>query len=624
MPPRFVDPTPFIPTGFNRIMIEGRRTMSRAIMGRQPRCNSDLAIAIIHPMPNHQVSFTGIRDVLDDFLRNNMRAMFSLIQPCPFGQAYVRFGTYYDRDRLIHNSPHEFGDVSISFIPHDQAWNHKRVNMNYEVWLMFLGLNVDHWNNHLVDKALYDWGRLVLQTRILGEAPTDEDDPPEGPDDVNPNLFDFFGFGQPSQGPPQPPNVQDPPNAADWGLWPDQIHQMQPMQNQCNEGPNQAMDGGNLVNINQQNLEDDAQVQDGNGIDLNVRIPEPDNLGTVENMPVEVEVFIPLANGVPLQIMPDEINEDDLLGDGPNDQGLGQQVTLNEMAEQGELNHMQLGFVHVEAPLVDPVLESIATGSFTGGTLPVNFYRFWSKHFSPGDSQQFTKIAPERAAFFTAALLNPASFEWAKHFLTSPAWEYFTHASAEDFSFVLPAKCPSKTSPSCLAGNGEDTSAMVEAMVDATLDEEENEETEVLLEEQVHGNDIGSCETPQNVSPSTRPWSKDLLTKAGKPKISENDPSLRRSCRQKGQNKGFKGTVCKDKQCFACDSRPPNISPSIIKNLRASFCDIDPENLSQQALNKKKKPSAPEGKKVPAKEKSKESVDNDEHQDKNAKKKASK
>lgn len=112
-------------------------------------------------MPNHQVSFNGIHDVLDEFLRDHMHAFFRSIQPCPFGQAYVRFHNYYDRDRLIHGSPHAFGDVHISFIPHDKAWNHKRVTMNHEFWLMFLGLNVDHWNNHLVDKALSDWGRLI-------------------------------------------------------------------------------------------------------------------------------------------------------------------------------------------------------------------------------------------------------------------------------------------------------------------------------------------------------------------------------------------------------------------------------------------------------------------------------
>lgn len=90
-----------------------------------------------------------------------MRVHFRSIQPCPFGQAYVRFNAYYDRDRMIHDSPHPFGDVYISFIPQDKAWNHKKVTMKHEVWLMFLGFNVDHWNNHLVDKALADWGWLV-------------------------------------------------------------------------------------------------------------------------------------------------------------------------------------------------------------------------------------------------------------------------------------------------------------------------------------------------------------------------------------------------------------------------------------------------------------------------------
>lgn len=121
MPLQLVDPAPFIPHGFNRIMIPGRCTMSRVIVGRQPRRNSDLSIAIIVPMPNHQVSFTGIRNVLDDFLRDHMHVRFRSIQPCPFDQAYVRFENCYDCDRLIDGSPHVFGNVQVSFIPHDRS-----------------------------------------------------------------------------------------------------------------------------------------------------------------------------------------------------------------------------------------------------------------------------------------------------------------------------------------------------------------------------------------------------------------------------------------------------------------------------------------------------------------------
>lgn len=142
--------------------------------------------------------------------------------------------------------------------------------MNHEVWLMFLGYNVDHWNNHLVDKALADWARLItweedpthlariffkamvvdsteipwfvfssegddfegntwiaqceiISFRMFGEQPADEEEAPQVPDDFNPHLFDFLGFGQPGQGPPQePPQPQDAPNADGWGLWPEQ------------------------------------------------------------------------------------------------------------------------------------------------------------------------------------------------------------------------------------------------------------------------------------------------------------------------------------------------------------------------------------------------------------------
>lgn len=111
-----MDPEPFMPRGFTRVMVDGRRAISRAIMGRQPRLNSDLAIATIDPVPNHQVSFTGIMNVLDDFLMEHLRVGYRTIPTSPFGQAYVRLDFYHDRNRLIHDSPHVFGDFRISFV----------------------------------------------------------------------------------------------------------------------------------------------------------------------------------------------------------------------------------------------------------------------------------------------------------------------------------------------------------------------------------------------------------------------------------------------------------------------------------------------------------------------------
>lgn len=34
--------------------------------------------------------------------------------------------------------------------------------MTHEVWLMFLGMNVDLWNHTMVDKAISEFGKLIV------------------------------------------------------------------------------------------------------------------------------------------------------------------------------------------------------------------------------------------------------------------------------------------------------------------------------------------------------------------------------------------------------------------------------------------------------------------------------
>jgi len=122
--------------------------------------------------------------------------------------------------------------------------------MNYDVWLMLLGFNVDYWEQKDIEKAISDFGKLlvweedpihlariivkarvvdlteipwflvcsegedfegdswtaqceILQVRQLGGGPLGEDEPPNRPNGVQPTMFEFFGFGQPGQGPNQ-------------------------------------------------------------------------------------------------------------------------------------------------------------------------------------------------------------------------------------------------------------------------------------------------------------------------------------------------------------------------------------------------------------------------------------
>jgi hypothetical protein len=94
---QFVDPAPSIPRGFQRVVVPNRKAMSRVLLGRPAKRNPDVAIVTINPLPQHQVAFNNIRDVLHDFLRNHARVAYTFIQPCPFGQAYVKFVYFHDR-----------------------------------------------------------------------------------------------------------------------------------------------------------------------------------------------------------------------------------------------------------------------------------------------------------------------------------------------------------------------------------------------------------------------------------------------------------------------------------------------------------------------------------------------
>lgn len=239
---RFIDPQPFLPPGAQRIMVPGRQPLMHVVIGRVQERNNDVAIAYLHPMPQHQVNFDFIRDTSSNFLNVQLGIPTFTIQPCPHGQAYVCFSHMFHRDLLIHNSPHEFRNGHISFIPHNRAWNNRIAVFTHEVWLLLIGLNLDLWSHFLVEKAVSQFGDLIvweenhdhmvtvlvkarvcglesipwffnftegsdlksncwiaqceiLLTRMLGAQTQDEDFPPEDPDDVHPNNFDFFGYG---------------------------------------------------------------------------------------------------------------------------------------------------------------------------------------------------------------------------------------------------------------------------------------------------------------------------------------------------------------------------------------------------------------------------------------------
>lgn len=159
---RFVDPTPFMPEWGHRIVVPGRPAMHRVVTGRIHRRNNDIAITFIHPLPQAQMDFNAIRETLAEFLNVLMRMLYQSIQPCPFGQAYVTFSYMHHRDFLINDGPRQFGNLHISFIAHDRAWNNRTTVYTHEVWLLLIGLNLDLWSYALVDKAVSQFGKLIV------------------------------------------------------------------------------------------------------------------------------------------------------------------------------------------------------------------------------------------------------------------------------------------------------------------------------------------------------------------------------------------------------------------------------------------------------------------------------
>ena len=100
-----------------------------------PKVHEEWAIATFVPMPNLPAHFHNVRDLLAEFLQNNKGLNFLEISPCPFGQAYVKLTSALDRDTLVIESPHPFGDIHAIFQKHNQGLNWRNLVLERDVWI---------------------------------------------------------------------------------------------------------------------------------------------------------------------------------------------------------------------------------------------------------------------------------------------------------------------------------------------------------------------------------------------------------------------------------------------------------------------------------------------------------
>lgn len=159
------DPTPFLPAGCQDIEVQGRPARARVIHGNISHVNKDLAIATLVPMPQGEVAFVNVREVLMDFLHSLHLRVKSITQ-CPFGQAYVPMNSASDRDFLVNRSPHPFDDIHIVFQKHNEGLNWKNFSLNRDVWLLLVGFPADLRSFHEIANATSSFGQLMTWDRV--------------------------------------------------------------------------------------------------------------------------------------------------------------------------------------------------------------------------------------------------------------------------------------------------------------------------------------------------------------------------------------------------------------------------------------------------------------------------
>lgn len=325
----------------------------------------------------------------------------------------------------------------------------------------------------------------VLQGNLLGGLPQDED-PAPGPDDFPPGgPFDLFGFGQPGNGRPFHQNHQMGPN-PDNGI-PGHgfiVQQNEAAQADGNGAPDDLLvDLGLLVvpvfNLNEEPInppvldlnvpadmqemvidpvdqnpnpqemflelndllnqvnehEEDEQMADA---DIN---PIQEELANLINNPADVEVNIPVLNGSPIDVLPLEIQEENLM----NDEEIQQQLE-EEAAQENFIGaqNIHVGFALVNAVPTVP-LPQLKPELFDSPLGP------WAKFFGPktvGPSPPVL-VPVDWAKFFAALLLSPMHFVKAKEILKSSALLSCINQGSK-IALSLPSKCHVQKAPSCI------------------------------------------------------------------------------------------------------------------------------------------------------------------------------
>ncbi|KAM0921417.1 hypothetical protein ACQ4PT_006867 [Festuca glaucescens] len=418
-----VDPLPFIPGRYQIFQVENRPQQCRYHVADAIRArHEDVAIATVTPAPSAEIPFGLVRNFLRNLIEGQLGFTLEMIQRCPIGTAFVRVGSFADKDWLVSHSPHQFNGRAISLVNHNQGINHRSFTYNQECWLLLVAYPLDLWSTEHLKRAVKDfgvfvawdeesssYGAVVIKVRVaaLEHIPhscvvsDDEDLPP--PDGSPPNPM--------PQQPFEPPVHFAPAQPMDMG-WP----QWQP----------------NIPNVGQNHN------ADANDVEHHMNFLFPANLEIGLNN-------LPDAAGLDLNVPPAQLNDDEFLeindlinpvdvaqpGDSDITLTLSSEHTASDesggsvnggapAAHRAGLAHpnIHIGMVLLpDTALPDPMWNTLSMSR--EGT------NAWNNFFRPrqdSSSSSTVSVPISWVDFLTSKLLTPDDFVWVKGLLQSDIW----------------------------------------------------------------------------------------------------------------------------------------------------------------------------------------------------------
>ncbi|XP_066325403.1 uncharacterized protein [Miscanthus floridulus] len=156
-----VDPRPHVPRGFTLQDPVSRPPLRHEVYvaGCYSLHDEDLAIVKLQP-PVHKDDFASLDSALRAFFEEMHRVRVAEIQPCPLGDAYVRFNTALEREKFL-GPVFSFGNCSMTVIKHDEGDNVRSYDLDREAWVMLVGFPEDLKNGPIIAKAVSGFGILV-------------------------------------------------------------------------------------------------------------------------------------------------------------------------------------------------------------------------------------------------------------------------------------------------------------------------------------------------------------------------------------------------------------------------------------------------------------------------------